>query len=155
MAAGEEGCGRGWCWSVSWESKAMSLQDGGGGRSAWMRRESWMCFGVTAAALLPEDLEGSLTHGEKEKYRVDKVTATGNRNEIRGRGSQEQSLWEGTGMRRKSRETSKAEERKKGQREGALGRLGNYNFTSTGSIRKLEGQWWALRKRARGQNRCL
>lgn len=106
-------------------------------------RRAGMCFGMTAAGLLLEDLEEGLTHWEREKCRVDKVTAAGNRNEIRGRGSQGRSLWEGTGMKRKSRETSKAEERKKGRRD-ALGRLGNYNFTSRGSIRKLEGQWWAL-----------
>lgn len=85
-----------------------TTEDGGSGRRLGM------CCGMTAAALLWEDLEEGLTHWEREKCRVDKVTAAGNRNEIRGRRSQEQSSWEGTGMRKKSRETSKAEERKKG-----------------------------------------
>lgn len=45
-----------------------------------------------------------------------------------------QSLWEGIGMKGKSRITCKAKERKNGQREDALRRLGNSNLHQEGTL---------------------
>lgn len=84
MAAGEEGDRRGWHQLASWESRAMYLQDQRGRRSREAGRTAGMCFVMTAAAVLLEDLGEGLPHWERGKKEGQiYLTVIGNKNEKR------------------------------------------------------------------------
>lgn len=75
----------------------------------------------------PERFRSSPSLGEKN---AGKVKLQLLETEVSGN----QSLWEGIGMKGKSRGTCKTKERKHGQREDALKRLGNSSLQQEGTL---------------------